>query len=62
MKANGTIHTCKQYPINDRVSDTLQPAFRKRQIMTAWSQCHTVYVVSFIWIKMAQMLVDTIFK
>ena len=29
---------CRQYPINERVSATLQPAFRKREIMTTWSR------------------------
>ena len=58
MKINCTLHTCKQYPINVRVSGTLQPAFRKREIMTMWSQCHTVYMVSLIWVKIAQTVID----
>ena len=31
MKINCTLYTCKRYPVNELVSDHLQPEFRKRQ-------------------------------
>ena len=53
MKVNCTLYACKQYPIIERYWYIAVGI-----IMTTWSQCHTVYVVSLIWIKMAQTVID----